>query len=45
MKNRDKEAIRKLDNIIKKLGPKKGIHYVDQYRQHYLRMNNSEEGE
>ena len=45
MKNRDKEAIRKLDNIIKKLGPKKGIHYVDQYRQHYLRMSNSEEEE
>ena len=43
MKNRDKKAIDKLDNIIKKLGPKKGIHYVDQYRQHYLRMSNSEE--
>jgi hypothetical protein len=45
MKNRDKKAIDKLDNIIKKLGPKKGIHYVDQYRQHYLRMSNSEEEE
>ena len=43
LKNKDKKAVDKLDNIIKKLGTKKGIAYIDSYRQNYLRMSNSEE--
>ena len=42
LKNKDKKAVDKLDNIIKKLGTKKGIAYIDSYRQNYLRMSNSE---
>ena len=43
LKNKDKKAVDKLDKIIKKLGTKKGIAYIDSYRQNYLRMSNSEE--
>tara|TARA_Y100000746_G_scaffold203318_1_gene189279 strand:- start:448 stop:942 length:495 start_codon:yes stop_codon:yes gene_type:complete len=43
LKNKDKKAVDKLDNIIKKLGTKKGIAYIDSYRQNYLRMSNLEE--
>jgi len=43
LKNKDRKAVDKLNKIIKKLGPKKAMKYIDSYRQNYLRMSNSQE--